>query len=282
MSHRPCSPLLLCAQQEMTLAVRSKWTQLFAAVFGGLALAVASAGYIFSGGTGLQTFSRTAASLMQLVLLVVPLTAIMMGVLALTPERGGAELLYSQPVARRSVLIGTLAGLFEALVAAQALGFGAAGLLIFARSGEEGLGGFAGVAAGSIVLTAIFLSLAALVSVGQIGRRRVRALAAALVVWFTLTLLMDVVALAVASLLKSGHASKLLIASVLANPIGAVRTGSLLAIEGTGAFGPASAALLRFTHGATGAAVLITGSVLVWIGLPLLFAVRRLARLDIV
>ena len=180
------------------------------------------------------------------------------------------------------MLIGTLAGLFQALVAAQVLGFGAAGLLIFARTGDQGFAGFAGVAVGSILLTAVFLSLAALVSVGQIGRRRVRALAAALVVWFTLALLTDVVALAVASLLRSGYASRLLITAVLANPIGAVRTGSLLAIEGTGAFGPASAALIRFTHGIDGAAVLILTSILVWIALPLGLAVRRLGRLDIV
>jgi Cu-processing system permease protein len=275
------SVLHLCAEQEMTLAIRSRWMQLFALVFGGLAVAVASAGYIMSGGSGLQDFSRTAASLMQLVLLVVPLTAIVMGVLALTPERGGAELLYSQPIARRSVLFGTLAGLFQALVAAQAVGFGAAGLLIFARTGEAGLAGFVGVAIGSMALTAVFLALAAAVSVGQVGRRRVRALAAALVVWFALTLFLDVIALAVASLLKSGHASKLLITSVLINPVGAVRTGVLMAIEGTAAFGPASGALLRFTHGTTGAAVLICACVAAWIALPLLLAERRLSRLDI-
>ena len=281
MSPRRSSPLLLCAQQEMLLAVRSRWTQLFALVFGGLALAVGSAGYVLSGGSGLQDFSRTAASLLQLVLLLVPLTALMMGVLALTPDRGGAELLYAQPVSRRSVLLGTLLGLFQALVAAQAVGFGAAGLVIFTRTGEEGFWGFLGVAAGSAILTAVFLALSAAISVGQIGRRRVRALAAALVVWFVLTLLVDVLSLGAASLLRSGHASRLLITSVLINPVGAVRTGALLAIEGTAAFGSASLALLRFTNGPIGAAAFIGASLFLWIALPLAVAVRRLARLDI-
>jgi Cu-processing system permease protein len=275
------STLRLCASQELLLAVRSRWTQIFAAVFGGLALAVASSGYILSGGSGVQDFARTAASLVQLVLLLVPLTAIVMGVLALTPDRGGAEVLYAQPVARQSVLVGTLAGLFGALVAAQAVGFGAAGLVIFARAGSEGLGGFAIVAAGSAALTAVFLALAAVISVGQIGRRRVRALAVALVSWFALALLFDVAALGVASMLRSGDASRLLIVSVLVNPIGAVRTGSLLAIEGTGAFGVASLALLRFTHGPLGAGLLVAASLLVWIVLPTWLAARRLSRIDI-
>ncbi len=273
--------LRLCAHQELLLAVRSRWTQLFAVVFGGLALIVAASGYVLSGGSGIQDFSRTAASLMQLVLLLVPLTSLVMGVLALTPDRGGAELVFAQPVARRDVLLGSLAGLFQALVAAQSLGFGAAGLVIFARAGGEGLPGFLMVWAGSVLLTAVFLALAALVSAGQFGRRRVRALAAALVVWFVLALLVDIVALGAASLLRSGHASRLLIVSVLVNPIGAVRTGALLAIEGTAAFGAASLALLRFTNGAAGAAVAIGTSLLLWIVLPTALAVRRLSRIDI-
>jgi Cu-processing system permease protein len=205
-----------------------------------------------------------------------------MGVLALTPERGSAEVLYAQPVSRPTVLLGTMLGLFEALLAAQALGFGAAGLLIFTRTGSDGLGGFLMVVVGAAVLTAVFLSIAALVSVGQLGRRRVRALAIALVVWFVLALLFDVAALAVASLLRSGHASRLLIVSVLFNPIDAIRTGSLLAIEGTGAFGAASLALLRFTGGPLNTALLITFSAAAWIVLPTWIATRRLGRVDIV
>ena len=273
--------LRLCARQELMLAVRSRWTQLFAVVFGALALLVAASGYVLSGGSGIQDFSRTAASLMQLVLLLVPLTALVMGVLTLTPEKGSAELLFAQPVARHDVLLGSLLGLFQALVAAQSLGFGAAGLVIFARVGGDGLPGFAMVWAGSVVLTAVFLSLAALVSAGQFGRRRVRALAAALVLWFVLALLVDVAALGAASLLRSGHASRLLILSVLLNPIGAVRTGALLAIEGTAAFGAASLALLRFTHGAGGAAAVLIASLAAWIAVPAILAVRRLSRVDI-
>lgn len=273
--------LRLCAHQELTLAVRSRWTQIFAVVFGALALAVATSGYVLSGGSGIQDFGRTAASLMQLVLLLVPLTALLMGVLAMTPDKGNAELVFAQPVARRDVLLGTIAGLFAALSAAQTLGFGAAGLVIFASAGAEGLPGFVTVWLGSLVLTAVFLALAAVVSAGQIGRRRVRALATALVIWFALALAVDIVALAGASLLRSGHASRLLIASVLINPIGAVRTGSLLAVEGTAAFGAASLALLRFTNGAAGAALAISASLLLWIVLPTTLAVRRLSRIDI-
>ncbi len=92
--------LTLCARQELTLAVRSRWLQIFAVVFAAIALLIAASGYILSGGSGVQDFARTAASLVQLVLLLVPLTALVFGVFELTPDRGAAELLYSQPAPR--------------------------------------------------------------------------------------------------------------------------------------------------------------------------------------
>jgi Cu-processing system permease protein len=274
-------PLLLVARQELVLAVRSRWTQIFAVVFAALALAVAASGYVLSGGHGVQDFARTAASLVQLVLLLVPLTSLLIGVLSLAPERGAAELLFSQPISRRAILLGKLLGLFEALVGAQALGFGAAGIVIFAQSGNEGVAGFVMLFAAATVLTGIFLGLAALLAATAIGRRRTRALALALVVWFVAVVLFDVVALGLASLLPSGPASRVLIVGVLLNPVDAVRTAVLLGIEGAAAFGAASLAFLRFTKGPWGAAAMLGVSVLFWSAAPTLAAIRRLRRTDV-
>lgn len=279
-AERNASPLLLCARQELMLAVRSRWTQIFAAVFAALSLTVAASGYVLSGGAGIQDFSRTAASLVQLVLLLTPLTSLVIGVLSLAPEKGSAELLFSQPVARSTILGGRLMGVFAALAAAQAIGLGGAGLLIFSRSGEDGLRGYAFLFIGALVLTAIFLGIAALLVSGGVGRRA-RALAVALIVWFTAVVLFDVAALGAASLLPSGAASRLLITAVLVNPIDVVRTAALLGIQGTTAFGAASLAFLRFTRGAAGAAALLALSALAWMLLPAFLAARRLDRADL-
>jgi Cu-processing system permease protein len=273
--------LRLCAREERTLAVRSRWTQIFAAVFAALALAVSLSGYILSGGHGVQDFARTTVSLVQLALLLVPLTALLTGVTALLPDRGAAELLYSQPAPRVAIQLGKVLGLFEALIAAQAVGFGASGLVIYAQAGEEGVGAFVALALAAAVLTAVFLALASLIAAGQVGHRRSRALAVALVVWFVLVVLFDVVAIAAASMLRSGHASRLLVVAALANPVDAVRTGTLLAIEGTAAFGASSLALLRFTGGARAAAGLIAASLVAWMVLPAWLAARRLERADL-
>jgi Cu-processing system permease protein len=131
-----------------------------------------------------------------------------------------------------------------------------------------------------MAVTGVFLAIAALVASVNTARRT-RALAVALVIWFVAVVLYDIAVLGVASLLKAGSASRLLVWATLANPVDAARTGALLAIEGTSAFGAASAALLRVTGGAEMAGTLIVGSIAIWIVAPLALALRALMRADV-
>lgn len=271
----------LFAGEELKIALRSRWTQIFAAVFAVLASSVAGAGYIISGGHGVQDFARTSASLVHLVVLIVPLISLMLGVLSLSLERGAAEVVFALPVARRTILAGRVMGLFLALALAQSFGFGLAGVVVWLQSGPEGLGAFFTVLGASLVATAVFLALAAVLSADAFGRLRTRALALAIVTWLVCEVLVDLAALGVATFLPSGAASRLLIVTSLVNPIGALRTGALLLVEGTGAFGAASLALLRFTHGPLGATALIALSLSFWIVVPAALACRRLERADI-
>jgi Cu-processing system permease protein len=274
------SVLWLCARYELLLAVRSRWLQLFATVFAGLALAVSMSGYLLSGGYGMQDFSRTAVSLVQIVLLLVPLASLVFGGLALTPERGAAELLYSQPVHRGAILLGRMLGVWLALAAAELIGFGLAGLVMQYQAGPDGVWRYGALVVTAVAITGVFLAIATLLASVNAGRRT-RVLAAALVVWFITVVMFDVAVLGIASLLRSGTASRLLITATLVNPVDAARTGSLLAIEGTAAFGAASLALLRFTGGAGMAAALVALSLVAWLIAPLAAAVRALSRADI-
>ena len=274
------SVIWLCARYELMRAVRSRWRQIFALVFTGLSLAVAGAGYVLSGGHGLQDFSRTAVSLVQLVLVLTPLAALVFGGLALAPERGAAELIYSQPVSRGAILLGRMLGVWLALAAAQLIGFGIAGMVVQWQSGATGASDYAALVICSVSVTGIFLGIAALLAALSPGRRT-RVLAASLVVWFVSVILFDVAALGIASLLRSGAASRVLITATLVNPIDAARTGAVLAMDGLSAFGAASLALMRFTGGPAMAAGLIGLSLVAWLVAPLLLALRALHRSDI-
>lgn len=73
----------------------------------------------------------------------------------------------------------------------------------------------------------------------------------------------------------------MLIAAALINPVACARTAMLLAIEGASAFGAASLALLRFTGGPAGAAVMLAASMLLGLVEPVVLAARRLGNTDI-
>jgi Cu-processing system permease protein len=68
---------------------------------------------------------------------------------------------------------------------------------------------------------------------------------------------------------------------VILNPVDAVRTGALLAIEGVAAFGAASLAFQRFTGGPARGAALFVASVILWATVPAWLAMRRIGRADI-
>ncbi|MHB0968928.1 MAG: ABC transporter permease [Thermoanaerobaculia bacterium] len=271
----------LFAEQEMTLAIRSRWTQIFAVGFAALALAVAWSGYVLSGGSGVQDFARTAASMIQLVLLLVPLAALGIGVLSLSDERGSAQLVFSQPVSRAEVLVGRMFGLFVALVAAQGIGFGIAGIVIFSNVGGEEATDFLIVFVASAILTAIFTAIAAALSAVSPTQSRARAVALALIAWFALAVLFDIAILGLSTFLPSGHASRLMIVGVIVNPIDAIRTGTMMAIQGTSAFGSASLAFFRFTRGEPRAFAYLGLALTCWLAGPLAIAIWRLRRADL-
>ena len=127
----------------------------------------------------------------------------------------------------------------------------------------------------------MFLAIAAALASGETSARRVRTLGLALVVWFAGVVLFDVAALGIASLLPSGLASRVLMVAAILNPVDAIRTGTMLAVEGTTAFSGASLAFLRFTGGVSGAAIWLTASIAGWLALSLVAANARLTRADI-
>ncbi|HSB29704.1 MAG TPA: ABC transporter permease subunit, partial [Pyrinomonadaceae bacterium] len=122
--------IITIARQELTVNIRNRWTMIFSGVFCLLVLAISYFGLVTAGTIGFQGFARTSASLLNLVLYVIPLVALTMGTLSFTSDAGSNELLYSQPVSRVDVMLGKLAGLFASIVTATFIGFGAAGVII--------------------------------------------------------------------------------------------------------------------------------------------------------
>ncbi|RPI21928.1 MAG: ABC transporter permease [Acidobacteria bacterium] len=267
------------ARLELIINIRNRWILVFALVFGALVLAISYFGLATAGAVGFQGFARTSASLMNLVLYVVPLVSLLMGTLSLTSDKSTGEMVFSQPITRTEILLGKIGGLFAAIVVATLLGFGVAGLVIAFKTGTEGALRYPLLVALSLALALVFLCLSA--AAAMVCRRKPMAFGLALFVWFFYVLFYDLLVIGGTFLLPERTANIFLFVSLFGNPVGVVRVASLIALNGQEIFGPAGAALIRFLGGSGPSVAFLLGALFLWVLVPLLLARRWLERQDI-
>lgn len=267
------------AKQEFTINVRNKWIVIFALVFGALVVSISYFGMLAEGFSGMQNFTRTSASLLNLVLYIVPLVSLTMGTLSFTGDKGSTELLYSQPVSRSEVVTGKLFGLFLAITSATVIGFAAAGIIVAAGNGTEGLLQFGIFVFLSLALSLVFLSLS--VAVATMNRRKSKSFGIALFLWFFFVLFYDLMTIGGTLLLKGQTANTFLFLSLFGNPVDMVRVATLISLDNVTIFGAAGAAMLRFLGGTEMSILLLVLGLTVWILLPLGITNRILKKQDI-
>jgi Cu-processing system permease protein len=267
------------ARQELIANVRNRWTIIFAASFGVLLLAISYFGLVTTGTTGFQNFSRTSASMLNLVLYLVPMVALVMGTLSFTSENGASELLFAQPVTRGEILVGKLAGLFASMVTATVAGFGLAGIIIAVTAGSRGAARYPLFVAFSLLLGLIFLTLSALVSAWCPSKAK--ALGLVLFIWFFFVLFFDLIVIGGTFLLGERSANRFIFISLFGNPVDMVRVATLMILDGKEVFGAAGAALARFLGGEKASIALLIAGLLAWVTVPFLAAHRIMKRLDI-
>ena len=266
-------------RHELTINIRNKWTVIFAVAFGILVVGIAYFGIMAEGFSGMENFTRTSASMLNLVLYLVPLVALTMGTLSFTGERAIVELLFAQPVSRSEVLLGKLAGLFASLSLSMLAGFFAAGAVIMIFNGEEGLLAYGSFVFLSLTLALVFLCISA--AIATLNQRKSKAFGGALFLWFFFVLVYDLIALGIALILSGQTSNTFLFVTLFGNPVDIVRVAALILLDNVTIFGAAGAALLRFLGGPVASLVLLVGGLGLWIAAPLLLAQRLLRSQDI-
>jgi len=179
------------ARKEFRDRIRNRWVIAVSMIFTLFALAIAYFGAAQQGEVGLRSIEVTIASLVSLVIYLLPLIALILGYDAVVGERerGSLDLLLSMPITRLELLLGKFAGLSGALTAATVLGFGLVGILLAYQNGANALYHYAGFMLSAILLGMVFLSLAVMVSV--VAKDRARASGGAIAVWFLFVLVYD-------------------------------------------------------------------------------------------
>lgn len=269
--------IAVIAREEYRRALETRWLFAFTALFAALVLGVSFFGLVQSGEVGFQGFSRVTLSLLNLVLFTVPLTGLVLGVGSVSGSAETLPLLLAQPVGRGEVLAGKYLGLTAALGVAQAIGFGAGGLIVAIQAGPDQIRGFAALTAVSLLLGS--LSLAAALALASILADRVKALAAAVFLWLLLVIAYDLAVLGATALLRGVPLQSVLFPALLLNPVDLARVLVTLAVGSGALFGPTSAVLVKLLGGG-GGALLGLGVLLLETVVPLAVAARVFGRRD--
>jgi Cu-processing system permease protein len=269
------SIVLTLAQKELRDSFRNRWFLLYSVAFTTLALALSALALTGSDIAGFAGFGRTAASLVNLVMLIVPLMALTVGAQSLAgeQERGSLTYLLAQPVNRAEVLLGKYLGLALALLAALTLGFGASGVAMVINGGDTAEPGvYIQLVASAFLLALVMLGAGLLISASS--HKSGVAVGVALFLWLVFVFLGDLGLMGAAVALKAQLSIGNLFALSLINPLQVFKMAAVLNIHTTlDILGPAGIYAVQ-TYGA-GLTALFFGILSGWAALCALLAYAR-------
>jgi Cu-processing system permease protein len=247
--------------------LRNRWVIAYAAFF-----LIATDVLIRLGGTG----PRALVSLLNVVLLLIPLVTIVFGTIYWHGAREFNELLLTQPVDRSTLFHGLFAGLVLPLSAAFVLG---TSIPLFAHRviDAAGLGLLAMLLIVGVALTAIFGAIAVLVA--GLVEDRLRGLAVALGVWLAMAVAWDGGLMWVAVQFRDYPVETPLLALSFLNPIDLARIAMVLRLDVAALMGH-TGAIFQTTLGGTRGTVLALGALVLWALVPGLLALRAFRRRD--
>jgi len=224
------SAVVVLVQKEMRDALRNRWFLADAAALLVLSIALSLLVALTGSVSPVRGFGRTAASLVNLMLLLVPLMGLTLGALALASDRehGSLEFWLTQPIDTASYFLAKAIGLGLALAGAVMLGFGASGLFLFLVGATEP---FAYLALTLLTVLLAWSALALGLLVSSRCARTSTAVSLGLGLWLVLVFLGDLglMGTALAVRLSPGW----LLSIALANPVEAYRIAALRLLAGT-------------------------------------------------
>lgn len=245
---------------------RNRWVVAYAAGF----FIIAEALFWF-GGTGTQV----VLSLLNVVLMVVPLVSLVFGAIYVYGAREFTELLLAQPVPRRQLFLGLFLGLAIPLAVAFVAGAGLPFLF------HLGAGAHPGALVALLVAgTGLGASCAAIaVAIALYTDDRLRGVGIALGVWLTMTVLYDAAMLAFAASFGEWPLERPMLALMLANPVDLARGLVLTQLDVSALMGY-TGALFERTFGSLAGTVVAVSALVAWTAAPFAIAARRFRRRD--
>lgn len=222
--------IFIIARKELRDSLRNRWFILFALAFAGLSLAFSLLGQPNASQLQLSSYSRSAASLINLVILFVPLIGLSLGTSGLSNDRetGALAYLLAQPVNAPEVLLGKYLGMAGALLSALALGFGLTGLGMFLQGQSSNGSGYLLTVGLAALLALVSLSIGFLIAV--LIHKSSTALTTSLFVWLILVFAGDLGMMGTSIITRMPIQLLFYLASI--NPLQVFKIASILNIQG--------------------------------------------------
>jgi Cu-processing system permease protein len=259
--------VLTIVRYELRNVARNRWVLSYALFF-----LVATELMLRLGGSG----PRALLSLLNVVVLLIPLVTIVFGTIYWHGARQFTELLLAQPVTRSALFH----GLFAGLVVPLSLAFVSGVTLPLAWHGAidastlrlllllDGAG---------VALTAVFAALAVLIA-SRVDDR-LRAVAIALGTWAVMTLAWDALVLWLTVAFAAWPLERPMLALTFANPVDLARVLIVLRLDVAALMGYTGAVFSRLLGGPLGV-IAAVGGLLAWALVPGLLALRGFNRRD--
>ncbi|HRH48408.1 MAG TPA: ABC transporter permease subunit [Panacibacter sp.] len=219
-----------------------------------------------------DTAGKGLLSLLNIVLIIVPLVSIIFSTIYIYNSAEFIELLVSQPIKRKTLWLSIFIGLAGSMSLAFFIGAGISVLLF-----EFSATGITMIATG-ILLSIIFVAIALLASVRT--RDKAKGIGIAILLWFYFSVLFDGLVLFILFQFSDYPIEKFMIGVSALNPIDLARVLIILKMDVSVMLGYTGAVFQDFFGSQWG--VIIAGLVLsAWAALPLLLSLRKFNRKDL-
>ncbi len=216
--------------------------------------------------------AKGVLSLLNIVLIIVPMVSILFTAIYVYNSAEFLELLVSQPLKRKTIWLSMFTGLASSLVLSFFIGIGVPVMLY-----EFSATGAALVVAG-ILLTVIFVAIAMLAAVKI--RDKARGIGAVILLWLYFSLLFDGLVLFILFQFADYPMEKAMVVITVFNPIDLSRIMVLLKMDVSAMMGYTGAVFKNFFG--TAAGLCTTLLVLVgWIAVPAWLSVRKFNRKEL-
>ncbi len=223
--------VLILAKREVRDALRNRWFVAYAGAFVVLSIGLSTMVLLGSGYGDISGFGRTAAGLINLVLLLAPLMGLTLGAQALAGDRERRTLPYllAQPISPVDLFVGKFVGLALAIGVAIVIGFSLSSIIVSFVGASEGADTYASLVALTVLLAWVALSLGYLIS--SRTQRTSSALGIAVVVWLVLSLVGDLGLMGTAVALRLKPA--VVLAATIVNPLESYRIAAIYQLRGS-------------------------------------------------